>query len=514
MLDTVLENAKVITCNPAQPRAQALLIRGENIAAVGSQAEIDALKTPRTRVIDCGGKTMVPGFIDAHCHFFSGLRKLFSLDLSPTSVKSIPEMQQLIRERAKTTPAGAWISGSGYNEFYMSEKRHPTRQELDAASPDHPVMITHRSLHACVLNTLAMQKIGINNETAEPEGCIIERDLETGEPNGILFEMLSWVQKRIQTPLPKALYDWGLQELNANYLSQGITSFCEATITSGPRQFNTFSELISSHLLQSRVSLMFSADTVDDYVNSRLTPGSGDSRLRVGSLKIILSQATGQLIPTQTQLNNLLLKIVQAGFQPAIHAVEASSVEAVIKALEYVYDRLHPAGWRPRIEHCSECQPALISRCAKLGVVVVSQPGFLYYHGERYLNETPAAILPVLYPFRNWFQAGLITAGSSDAPVIPNNPLMGIYGAVTRKAASGQILQPEQCISAEQALQMYTLNAAYADCEEKEKGSLMPGKLADLLLLSDDPLACEPEAIKDIRVEMTMVGGKKVWEKE
>ena len=238
--DLILKNANILTCDPRLPRAGALAVLGERILAVGTTSEITALSSSETRVIDGRGKTIVPGFNDAHCHFFSGLRKMMSLDLSPQAVNSISDIQAALRRKVHYVPKGTWISGTDYNEFYLAEKRHPTRLDLDVAAPDHPVILTHRSLHACILNSLAMQKIGIDNETPEPEGGLIERDLESGLPNGILYEMLPWVQKRIKSPLSAAEYEWGCRELDHLLLARGITSFTDATVTNDAAQIAAF----------------------------------------------------------------------------------------------------------------------------------------------------------------------------------------------------------------------------------------------------------------------------------
>jgi predicted amidohydrolase YtcJ len=507
-----MENAKVITCDPQKPQCEAIAVLGERIQYVGSRQAVLQFKSAKTRVIDCRGKTLVPGFNDAHCHFFSGLRQLFSLDLSPAAVQSIPEIQSAIRRRVQSIPKGTWLSGTDYNEFYLAEKRHPTRSDLDAASPDHPLIITHRSLHACVLNSLAMRLVGLGNESEEPNGGLFDRDLESGEPNGLFYEMLPWIQKRIHSPLSREEYRWGIAELNRRNLELGITSFCDATATNNLAQFETFTGLIDEGLIQSRINLMLGHQQLAEYQKTPIVTGSGTPRLKIGSLKIVISEATGEMLPAQAELNRVVLAANQAGFQVAIHAVEKTSLAAAVTALEYVQTRQPVKDWRNRVEHCSECPPDLISRLARLKAVIVTQPPFLYYHGERYLHQVPPEIQPILYPFNSLRAAGLYVAGSSDSPVVPNNPLIGLYSAVCRRAQSGAVLLPLERLTAVQALEMYTLNAAYTIFEENEKGSLTAGKLADIVMLSDDPLSCPPESIRDLRVEMTLIAGCVVWE--
>ncbi len=511
--DLIFENAEVITCDGLRPRAEAVATRNGRILLVGSREEADELKGRHTRVLDCQHKTLVPGFIDAHCHFFASVRKFLSLDLSPSRAHSIADIQAILHRQALDLPPGSWITGTDYNEFYLTEKRHPLRQDLDAAAPNHPVMIVHRSMHACVLNSIALRLVGINNDTEEPQGGMIDRDLESGEPNGILFEMLEWVQDRMNIKTPPDKMEQAIGAANRYYLSLGITSIGEATVTNDLGQWDTYQNLKLTGQLRSRVNMMPGINHMNEFKEAGLISGSGTNQLRVGPLKIILNEATGSLRPTQADLNEMVLEAGNAGFQVAIHAVEISTVEAGVKALEYaqrVHRQIEP---RFRLEHCSECHPEIRQRLAKLKAVIVSQPSFLYYSGERYLAQVRPEAQPWLYTFKSWLESGLMTAGSSDSPVVPANPLMGIYAAVTRRAESGQTVLPAECVSAEQALKMFNLNAAYATFEEKIKGSLAPGKLADLVLLNDNPLTCAPEQIKDIQVEMTVIDGKVEWER-
>jgi hypothetical protein len=258
--------------------------------------------------------------------------------------------------------------------------------------------------------------------------------------------------------------------------------------------------------------MMIGIEALGQFQEAGLTYGSGNSQLRLGGVKITPNETMAQLYPSQPELNQQVLDTHRAGFQLAIHAILQSTVEAAIIALEYAYSQLPQAHRRHRIEHCSECPPRLLKRLKKLQAVVVTQPPFLYYSGERYLVTVPSDQLRWLYRIKSFLNDGLIVAGSSDSPIVPDNPLVGIYAAVTRQAESGQQLLPRECISASQALAMYTINAAYASFEEGIKGSLTQGKLADIVLLSDDPTKTPPEQIKEIKVEMTIIGGKVVWE--
>ncbi len=510
--DIVLKKANVITMDGRQPSAGLVAVTGDKISLVGDINAQEVVTGAGTRTIDCHGKTVVPGFIDAHLHLFSLARKLLSVDLSPQAVSSIADIKEAVRRRAQETPPGTWISGTDYNEFYLAEKRCPTRRDLDEVAPEHPVVLTHRSLHACVLNSLALSLAGIDSGTPEPSGARIERDLTTGEPNGILVEMLSFIRSEVMPPFTGAELDRAFDLANRQFLTNGITSFQEATYRNDWDRWQTVKGYIGSGKLKSRVAMMAGPETFGQFKERGLVTGCGNNRLRMGAIKIMLGEAAGQEEWTQEALNRLVRDCQESGFQLAFHAIEEKSIDMAISALEYLDKHLPVAGKRHRIEHCSECPPYLMDRLVKLGAVIVTHPATLYYNGERYLATVAPDTLPWLYRIKSPIDSGLMVAAASDAPVIPLNPLVGIYGAVTRKAASGQVLSGGEAISPAQALAMYTTNAAYTTFEEDIKGSITPGKLADLVVLSDDPTRVAAEEIKDIRVEMTIVGGEVVWE--
>ncbi len=508
--DLILKNANVITIDPRQPSANLVAIKNGKILLVAGSEELESVRGVGTQVIDCRGKTVVPGFNDAHCHVISFIRKLLSLDLSPSSVSSIADMKTAIRNRTQNSPPGEWLTGTDYNDFYLAEKRHPTRWDIDEVAPQHQVVLTHRSLHACVLNSRALSLAGITRETPDPPGGLIERDLATGEPSGILFNMLSYIRKNVLPSLSEEELTRGMALVNQHYLCYGVTSLQEATASNNLGRWQMYQQFKDK--LKSRVYMMFGFETLSQFQEVALAFGAGDSQLRLGGVKIMLDETTGQLHPTQSELNQQVLTTHQAGFQLAIHAIEESTVEATIAALEYAQNQSPQNDRRHRIEHCAECPPHLLKRLSNLQAVIVTQPPFLYYSGERYLARVPESQLPWLYRIKSPLSSGLVVAGSSDSPVVPDNPLVGICAAVTRQAESGQYLLPEERVSAREALSMYTINAAYASFEEDIKGSITQGKLADMVVLSSDPLKSLPEQIKDIRVEMTIIGGELVWE--
>jgi predicted amidohydrolase YtcJ len=505
--DLIVKNANVITMDAAQPLAEFVAITGDKILFAGNDYELDSGINRNTKIIDCSGLTVVPGFNDAHLHLFSLVRKLLSIDLSPASVRSIADIKEAVRRKAAKTPPGTWLSGTDYNEFYLKEKSCPTRWDLDEAAPAHPVIISHRSLHACVLNTMALDLAGINGETPEPPGARIERDLATGEPNGILIDMLSYVRSQVMPPFSEAELSEGIVLANRLFLENGITSFQDATYKNDLGRWDVVGRYQKTGKLNPRVYMMAGPETCRQFQAAGKITGAGDNFLKLGAVKFLLEAR-----PDQKLLNEQVSECHRADWQLAFHAVAENTVAAALDALDYAHGLLPVTGKRHRIEHCSECPPYLLERLKKLDLMIVTQPSALYYNGERYLATVAGSQLPWLYRIKSPLEKGVVVAGSSDTPVAPGSPLAGIYAAVTRRAESGQVLQPEERIDINQALALYTINAAYASFEESIKGSITPGKLADLVVLSENPLTVSPEKLKDIKVVTTIIGGKVVWE--
>ncbi len=512
--DLIFNNADVITVDPEKALADFVAVKGDKIIFTGPKDSLNNFTGPDTKIIDCGGGALSPGFNDAHCHIFSLLRTLTSIDLSLPGIKSIADIKAAVKKKVEITPPGMWITGTDYNEFYLAEKRHPTRWEIDEVAPDNPVILSHRSLHGCVLNSMALALAGITTETPELPGTMIDRDVTRGgEPNGFLAEMLGYIREHVMPPISDRELDTGIKLADGQYLSRGITSLQDATIVNDLKRWRHYQHFKKNGILHSRVYMMVGAETLREFEDAGLRFGAGNEHLRLGAVKIVPSMISDKLHPSQEELNTAALHMHQAGFQLAIHAVQTELVHATIRTYEFLrstvpdfYTRRH------RIEHCSECPPRLMERLQKLRPVVVSHPSFTYYSGDRYLATVQKETIPWLYRIGTMTKSGLTVAAGSDSPIVPNSPLMGIYGAITRKTSSGQLVGPEECLTAADIIKMYTLNAAYASREEHIKGSITPGKLADFVLLSANPTRVSPEAVAEIKVLMTVIGGKVVWE--
>ncbi|MBM4445676.1 MAG: amidohydrolase, partial [Chloroflexi bacterium] len=408
----ILRKANVITLDGARPRAGAVAVGGGRILAVGTDSDMEPVRGPRTEVIDCRGGTVLPGFNDAHCHPLALAASLLGVDCGPSAVKSIGDIEARIREQAARVPPGAWIRGSGYNEFFLAEKRHPHRRDLDRAAPDHPVKLAHRTGHACVLNSLALRLLGISSETPEPEGGLIDRDLDSGRPSGLLFEMNDYVD-RLVPPLSDEELVAGVRLANEQFLSQGITSVQDASWGNSLRRWQTLQGLKEGRELLPRVSMMVGADDLAEFQAAvGGEAGRAGAALRPGAVKIVVQSTTGRLCPAQEELNALVYRLHSGGHQMAIHADERDSVEAALIALEQALSGKPGSGHRHRIEHCSVCPPPLNQRLKQVNAVVVTQPAFIYYSGERYLATVAAEDLEWLYPLGSLCAAGLTVAGS------------------------------------------------------------------------------------------------------
>lgn len=510
MHETLFANANVITLDPSVPRAGAVVVRGGRVAALVAKDMPIRFQDRRGRVIDCSGKTMLPGFIDAHCHIAAYAGSLVSLDLSPRSgVCCIQDIQEKIRGLCARIPPGTWIRGKGYDEFHIKERRHPHRRDLDAASPENPVKLTHRSGHAHVLNSLALQQVGIDSGTGDPPEGMIDRDLETGIPTGLLYGMNRYLSGTVPG-IGVSEFECGLQTANRKLLSYGITSVQDASFSNDLRQWNLFESWKERDLFLPRLTMMLGADAFSAFDGGRFVsrrPGGGP---RLGSIKIVADRVTGSLRPPREELDAMVASVHDAGLQVAIHAVEEPVVEAAVASIENAVRHNPRKDARHRIEHCSVCRPEALERLARVGGMVVTQPVFLFQEGARYLETVPSDQLEHLYPIDGMIRSGLRVGAGSDAPVADPNPLVSIGAAVALRSEDGRLL-PGRGILLIQAIRMHTTEAAAANFEEHSKGSISPGKMADFVVLSEDPFTVPPERVQDIRVVMTVLGGAIAW---
>ena len=503
-------NANVSTMDPDRPRAEAVAISGKRIVAVGSNADIRRQASAATRVIDCQGGTLLPGFNDAHIHLPGLARRLQDLDCSPRQTASVSALQLLIRRRTENLPSGDWVRGFGYDDLHFAERRHPDRRDLDTAAPHHPVWLQHRSGHASALNSMALEAAAIHRETSDPPGGVIEREPSTGEPTGVLLDCESYLRQRLGRMRRTEDFDEGMRAAGRLLASYGITSVQDAGADNGIERWETLRRLQSDGALPCRITMFAGIRRLDELADAGLGYGSGSLQLRLGHAKIMFTLTSGKLHPSPAELREMILLAHGVGFPVAIHCIEE---DAIAVAAEVLAPHPHPEGdgilVTDRIEHCAEGTPHLIDAVRKSGATVVTNPGFLYHNGASYRENVVERVLPHLYPSGALHRAGVAVAFGSDAPVIDPNPWPAIYSAVTRHASDGRPLADAdpQAVSVEQALRMYTLAAAKAEAMEEEKGSIIPGKLADLVLVDSDPLSMDAEKLPGIRTALTVIGG-------
>lgn len=514
MNELLFRNCKVLTMDPARPLAAAVLVRGERIVWVGPDSDVPDTSTIHRKSVDCGGGTLLPGFHDAHLHLISYAISLGAVDCGPLAVSSIEDIKRSLSRRASETAPGHWVRGVAYCDFHLREKRHPTRWDLDEAAPSHPIRLDHRTAHACVLNSVALQIAGIDASSEEPSGTTISRDLVTGEPDGLLLEFGPHLDGLIpdlrDTDLESAVL-----RASKSLASKGITSIQDATVTNSVSRWNTFRSLKSSGFILQRMGLMPGISHLKEFLSEGLIYRSQYDEVRLGAAKVMVTLSSGRLDPDSVELREIVLRAANYGFPVALHAVEADAISAAADAIYQArLDNSQPGATelRHRIEHGSEMPPVVLHKVVSSGANIVTQPALLYSAGTMYLEQVASDKQPYLYRIGALARAGVALAFGSDAPVVDPDPILGIYSAVTRRSLEGLLVAQDEGISMEKALQYATSGPAVAGHVECELGFVRPGMYADLVLLNHDPTSAEPEALLENGVILTVIGGKVVWQ--
>jgi predicted amidohydrolase YtcJ len=510
----MLSHATVLTMDRRQPRAEAVAWRGGRIIAVGKNMEVLRLRGRDTAVIDCQGGTVVPGFIDAHLHFRAYVGTLLGVDCSPRRVRSLYALQTLLRQQAQSRSSGQWLVGYGYDDFALAERRHPTRWDLDVVTSQHPIRLAHRSRHAWVLNSLALAQLGITREFVTPPGGVVEREVGSGEPTGLLVDMDGYLRERLPPPMTPKAFQQGVRRASQALLSAGVTTMQDASVTNDLAAYDRFRTWIADGDLDLHLSLLLGASSLPELIDAGLKSGAGSPLLRVHGIKMRLDEGHGTLYPPQDVLNEQVWDAHRLGFPVAIHAVDLAALVSALQAIRLAQERLPRPDLRHRLEHCALCPEVCIDELADLHVAVVTQPAFLWHHGPRYLAEIEPAQHPWLYRVKSLLERGVPVAGSSDAPIVFPQPLEGIQAAVSRLTSDGRIIGPAERVSVDEALWLFTQGAAWACGLEGEIGSITPGKLADLVVLEANPTQVPAAEIARIPVRMTLVDGVVRWSAE
>ncbi|MXX53030.1 MAG: amidohydrolase family protein, partial [Dehalococcoidia bacterium] len=488
--DLILTNARVLTMDRHSPGAEAVAVKNGRIQRVGRSSDLRVLTSGKVKVIDCGRGTLMPGFHDAHMHLLAYAASLLAVDCRPSSVNSIRDIALRIGDRASHTPKGEWIRATGYDETSLRERRHPTRRDLDEATSLYPVRLDHRSGHASVLNTMALERVGIGDSFSEPPGATIERELDTGSPSGLLLEMQDYLENRTSAHSIKEI-ESSVQVASKILLAHGVTTVQDATHHNSVSRWDFISNLIKSAGDLPRVTLMPGYRHLPAFLERGLHFGSGGPRLRTGHVKIMVTASSGSSTPDKSELALMISECVESGFPVAIHAVEAevvrSAAEVIAAAASDDVSSLH------RIEHGSECPPDTLELVARSAAKVVTQPSFVYQNGDRYLSTVDSGMLPHLYRVGSFMERGIEVAFGSDAPFGGPDPMHGIFSAVERKTASGRVLAADESIGVLEALESYTAASARASGIASKVGTIMPGMYADMILFEGDITSASQE---------------------
>lgn len=530
----ILTNANIVTMDENNTRASALAVQWDKILAVGQNAEILAGAHPHDRTIDVGGKTVLPGFIDTHNHLSFYGYLVSSVDCRAASgAESIGDIIDRLRAEADKKPPGEWVMGWGYAHYHLKENRPITREDLDKVSAKHPVLIIQVSGHAGVANSAALQRFDYTKDTPDPVGGSIRRDPRSGEPNGILEE--SALMNQVQAIFFQHFSAWSLEQKMqtiqtavTHYNRAGITSLHEAYVL--PQTLHLYQEMDRRDRLNVRVYAMVIDFSAPALLDAGVTCGYGTPMVRVGPVKMFMdggmsnrtaavsrpyanSDETGIFLSTREDTFAKIERFHNAGYQIAIHAQGDAAIQIVLDAFENVLGPTSENPLRHRIEHCGNITDGQIVRAANLNILVSSQPMFFSHVGDAFLDAFGADRGHRLYPYRSLMNHGIRVAGASDSPVAPAAPLVGIRDAVLRLTGSGKEFGPEERLSLDEAVRLYTSEASYFSFDEKRLGTIEPGKYADFVILDRDITTLPAAEVVDAEVLMTVVGGRTVYEK-
>lgn len=531
--DLIFHGGTVITMeDPVQARPIDLAVADGRILALRDRGQWSDLQGPQTVVLDVRGKTLAPGLIDSHNHMIRYGQNLEAIDVGPEKVASLAELLAKIKTSAAHSQPGEWIKAWGYNESFLKEEVHPTREYLDQACPNHPVSLMRACMHLMAVNSLALKLAGIDEDTPDPEGGRIGRDAE-GRPNGLLFELgaMDLINRLIPAPSAEDCAR-AIGVADQVYLSEGLTMVNEAGAgwSGNPQEAAGFQTAWQSGKLKIRVCLGLMEKTYrlfPEEQGSGLFTGFGNDFLWIGAAKFVLdgsvsgrtaalsrpyegSDNCGVLCEEVESLAKRMEQAHKAGFQISVHAIGDQAIDNVLTIYEAIISR-YPRPHRHRIEHVTLCRPDFWPRLKKLGIVSVVQPAFMHYFGDAFIKNLGVDRLTYLFPLKSMLANGLALAGSSDRPVTAGNPWIGIWTAVNRRDVSGNRLSPEEGLNPAQALQLYTRQGAYANFAEDRLGTLSQGKQADIVVLDENPLEIDPAELNKVCVNRTFINGREVY---
>jgi len=521
--EVALVNGRVLTMDEELPRAEAFAIKNGRFVAIGTNDDVRNLIDHNTEVIDAGDMTVTPGFIDAHSHPASGgVREIVAVNLD---LRSIDAIKKAIRDRAAKTPAGEWVLGFKYDDTKVREARQITRKDLDEAAPHHPVYVSHRGGHVYWFNTKAAEAAGVTAKTPDPPGGHIYKD-DNGELLGKVAERAAALFREvIPSGSTREQRRAGVKLISEMMTSAGLTSVHDASCST--ESGTAYQDAYHNDELKMRIYMMVRGEMFEGLKTAGIYSGFGDRMLRVGGVKFgadgsasgrTMAMSTpyegrpddfGILTMTQEEIYEAVEDAHRHDFQIGIHANGDLAIDMVLKAYERVLEKWPRPDARHRIEHCSLVNPDLLRRIKATGSIPTPFYTYVHYHGRKW-EEYGQEKMKWMFAHKSFLDYGIPVAPGSDYVPGPYEPMMAIQSMTTRKDVEGRVWGKNQRISVDDALHICTVNGAYASFEEDVKGSITAGKLADFVVLGQDPHEADPDKIKEIAVVRTVVGGRTV----
>ena len=526
MADFILENASILTLTAPDARAEAVWISNGRIGAVGSRTDVADAAPTGIRHVDAGGATVLPSLTDSHVHLLS--YGLFLADID-ASLPSIADLVTTVRERAARVEPGTWLGGRGWDQERFAERRYPTRHDLDEAAPDHPVILRRFCGHVAVANSMALRLAGVTADTADPPAGVIDRD-EHGEPTGVLREDAAKLVEAHRPAPSESERRAALAAAIRRALAYGITTVHsqDAWQPGDTRGVLELYRAVAEDGARIRTYALFPAAEAAALAAEGLRTGSGDEFVRLGPAKIFADGSLGGttaalsepyadapgergvLMHPQEELNELVRAAHAAGDQVAVHSIGDRSTDAVLEAFGQA-QRAHPrTDARFRGIHLQVLRQEHVRRLQELEVIADIQPKFVTTDGLWLEQRLGQDRLAHAYLLRSFFDAGIHACAGSDCPVEPLDPWLGIEAAVRRQDPEAGVTADwlrREGVDAYRALRMFTAEAAYAEFREGRKGVVAPGALADLMVVDRDPTALEPEELRNVKVQATLLGG-------
>jgi predicted amidohydrolase YtcJ len=528
--DLVLRNGKVLTVDAEDSLAEAVAVRGDWIVAVGSDEGVSKWIGEGTEVVDLQGKTALPGLIDSHMHPGSyGAFKVRGVQCGP-DLESIEQLLDVLKRKAESIPEGRWILGYTLDDVRLG--RYPSREELDSVTPENPLYIQRRDGHIGIVNSLALEAGGITRDTLDPPHGKIDRD-EAGEPTGVLRELAKdMVYSKIPENTVEDYHD-GLRIVNDEFLSLGLTTVHASMTTSD--EFKALQWLKRDGKLALRYCVHASGredGMLEALIAAGIQTPFGDDWLKITEIEWVFDTSTsgrtaayydpyvgepdnyGILLYDQEDITDRVSRAHKAGLRVGLDGIGDRGIDRALDAIEAALKEEPRKDHRHRIEHCCYVPPSIQDRLLELKVIDASANGFLHDLGDAYKANRGEAQMRWMWPHRTLIDRGIPAPAHSDCPVCTPNPWIGIYGLVTRKTSGGDALYAGEGITPMEAIRAYTIDGAYSAWEEEIKGSLEPGKLADLIVIDRDPLTIPSDELKNVRVLMTLVDGRISYKRE